>query len=33
LKRAFNIGDAKEMKEMALSDADLKPLRSKIKSW
>jgi predicted Zn-dependent protease len=33
LKRAFHIGDAKEMKEMALSDADLKPLRSKIKSW
>ena len=33
LKRAIDIGDAKEMKEMAMEDPDLRPLREKIKGW
>lgn len=31
LKKAFQRGDAKELKSMALEDADLKPLRQRIK--
>ncbi|HUR45031.1 MAG TPA: hypothetical protein VMZ27_04065 [Candidatus Saccharimonadales bacterium] len=33
LKRAFDVGDPKELKEMALQDQDLKPLWGKVKSW
>jgi len=33
LKRAFDVGDRGELKEMALGDADLKPLWEKVKSW
>ena len=33
LKRAFDVGDPRELKEMALSDADLKPLWDKVKAW
>ena len=33
LKQAFKRGDAKEIKQMALSDADLKPLWAEIESW
>lgn len=33
LKRAFDVGEPKELKQMALSDPDLKPLWDKIKSW
>jgi predicted Zn-dependent protease len=33
LKRAFDVGDSKELKEMAMGDVDLKALWEKVKEW